>query len=103
MIRVFITAPWWLRVPLATSQGPEQRKMRGARLSGAGFLGSCDPRALLGPQEHQDGEHAPRLAARRRQRELLEDARDVLLDDADRDHELLGDALVRAAGCHQLQ
>ncbi len=41
------------------------------------------------------------VALRGRQPELLEDARDVLLDRADGEHELLGDAGVRAALGHQ--
>ncbi len=75
--------------------GWAQRKTGGLAVRGAGFPGVS--RVRLGAQEHQHGEHAPRLAPGRRQAELAEDARDVLLDRAQRDHELVGDALVGAA------
>src|SRR4051812_36727879 len=55
------------------------------------------------PQVRQYGEHAPVILGSRRQAELGEDARDVLLDGAQRDHEPLRDRLVRAALRHQLE
>src|SRR5215208_5648137 len=56
-----------------------------------------------GPQEHQHRQDAARLAARRGQPELVEDARRVLLDGARRDIEAVGDPLVRATCGHQLE
>src|SRR5918996_2793076 len=70
----------------------------GGRVSGGLGRG---PR--LGAEIQQDCEHAARLAPARGQAELAEDAGDVLLDGAERDHELVCYPLVRAAFGHQFE
>src|ERR1051325_4511424 len=79
-----------------------------ARRSGMGCAGvlpvrltAPDFKAVAGAQERQNGEHAPVVLVGRRQAQLREDARHVLLDRAERDHELLGDRLVRLPFRHQ--
>src|SRR6185503_1060097 len=52
-------------------------------------------------EEREDGEHAAVVGVRRRQPELAEDVRDVLLDRALGDDEAVGDGVVRAALGHQ--
>src|SRR5580765_8343158 len=54
-----------------------------------------------GTEVEQHSEHATRVASRRREAQLAEDRRDVLLDRAKRDHELVRDALVRSAFGHE--
>src|SRR5947207_10690128 len=98
MTRVFIAAPLAGRdlsnlalvIPLRKTADPSSL----GRFTGV--FGS-------GAKERQHREHPARLAARRRQAELAEDARDVLLDRAEGDHEPVGDPLVRASGGHQLE
>src|SRR5204862_400202 len=70
------------------------RRAWGGRVSG-GFRS--------GAEEHQHREHASRLASAGGQPELPEDGRDVLLDRTQADHQLVRDALVGAAGGHQLE
>ena len=60
-------------------------------------------RSALRFRRYANGEDAPVVVGGCRQRELSEDARDVLLDSPLGDHEPLGDAVIRAALGHQLQ
>src|SRR5262245_60960022 len=60
-------------------------------------------RETLRSQEGEDGEHAAVILGRRREVELAEDARHVLLDGALGDDEALCDRLVRASFRHQLE
>ena len=59
--------------------------------------------SLVFLQVGQHREDAAVVGLRGREAELLEDARDVLLDRADREHERVGDRRVRPALGHQLQ
>src|SRR6266545_700693 len=58
---------------------------------------------FLRPQVLQHGQDAPVILGRRREPQLPEDARHVLLDRAERDHHSLRDCLVRAPLGHQLE
>src|SRR5829696_6994987 len=60
-------------------------------------------RGGLAAQVGENCEHAPVVFRRRREPQLPEDARHVLLDRTERDHETLGDRLVRLALRHQLE
>src|SRR5262245_24192411 len=74
--------------------------------SGGGFLVYPAPSGvgtILVAQDEQDGQHPSRLTPRRGQVELGEDRGDVLLHRPDRYHELVGNALVGAAGRDQLE
>src|SRR4051794_3788588 len=62
-----------------------------------------DPGSSLALQIRQNGEDPAVVFGRRRQAELREDARHVLLDRAEGDHEPLCDRLVRTPLGHQLQ
>ena len=57
----------------------------------------------LRAEKAQDREHAPVVLGGSGKSQLDEDARDVLLDGAGRDEELLPDCLVGAPLCHQLE
>src|SRR3954447_761000 len=70
---------------------------------GWGQTHGSDPRSSLALQIGQNGEHAAVILGRRRQTEFREDARHVLLDRAEGDHEPLRDRLVRTPLGHQLQ
>src|SRR2546423_10327321 len=96
MTRDFMAAPLAVR-EVPTSHPQAERRRRETCASRGGFLVSS------GAEESQHCEYAPRLAAGGGQPELPEDARDVLLDRPDGDHELVGDPLVRAPGSHQLE
>src|SRR5689334_23701167 len=103
MMRVFIVAPWVTAGTRSTSQSRNGGGIRYAvrfigRVSGSRG-GACASAA----KEHEHREHASRLAARRRQTELPEDGRDVLLHRAQGDLEPVCDPLVRAAAGHQLE
>src|SRR3954451_10294044 len=77
-------------VPASATSPYRAHRCPGVRPTGGRAGGS-------GPQVAQDREDAAVLGARRAQAELGEDARDVLLGAAQRDHELLGDRLVGPA------
>src|SRR3954453_10598273 len=101
-------ASWMTRVLMVVRIGRESPTVAAAAAGrqpgnfslGGRFSGVLATRGPSGAQEQQHGEDASRLAARRRQPELAEDARDVLLDRAQRDREGVGDALVGTAGRH---
>src|SRR5690242_2386000 len=69
----------------------------------AGYRRLAVGQTELLPQVGEHREHAPVILLVRRQAELHEDARDVLLDRTKRDDEALGDRLVGAALRHQLE
>src|SRR5918999_449541 len=103
MMRVFIAVPLGvsgLAEPLTRTRRAEAGKLPGP---GAGFLVSSLPACESGAQEQQHRQYAARFAAGGRQPELSEDARDVFLDRAQRDHQRVGDPLIRAARGHQLE
>src|SRR6476646_7927041 len=81
---------------LATSQAFGSTRIGGSRCIRTPSLSPVGPSACSLLQIGEDGEHAPVAVLRGRQPQLLKDARDVLLDSADRQHERIGDAGVRA-------
>lgn len=70
----------------------------GGRVSGV-FVRACARRTEV--EKHR--KHSTRLASGGGEPELAEDARDVLLDCSQRDHEAVRDPLVRAAARHQFK
>src|SRR5690348_15645839 len=96
---------WMIRVFTAPPEGLLRDSRRQAcsadRATGEGGVRVSGVRS--GAQIQQYGEHAARLATRRRDAELGEDAGDVLLRGPQRDDQVVRDALVGGAGRHQLQ
>src|SRR5438093_4810130 len=103
MMRVFITAPWDDCGTCSSSQPASSGRRRATGRSWGRVSGVREGACASAAQEHQHGQDAPRLTAGRGQTELAEDAGDVLLDSTQRDHELVRDPLIRAAGRHQLE
>src|SRR5436190_20378504 len=74
-----------------SSLSPSDPAREGGELAdrGAGFLVSSPARAS-GAEKEQHGQDPPRFASGRGEVELAEDARHVLLDRPNRDHQLVG-------------
>src|SRR4051794_6322035 len=70
---------------------------------GWGQTHGSDPGSSLAAQVREHGQDTSVIFRRRRQAELREDARHVLLDRAEGDHQPLRDGLVRTPLGHQLQ
>src|SRR4051794_6068360 len=96
--RVFISAP-----VVRVTTPPSRAVVPWGKGENWRFPGSVFLPIASGTQEQQNREHAARLAARRREAELPEDARHVLLHRTQADHQRVGDPLVGAAGGHQLE